>query len=146
MRARRRSRMAHLGSGTLRSPASARGARLASLVAVLAAAACGTEGSDPAASAAAAENPSANGADASAPATVNVATDGGRALAADPIVGLCDVSGNDARGAYQGQAEIRLAAAGYTFVRTVRYANVTVERDRDLHWLITGTLTRSGST
>ena len=68
------------------------------------------------------------------------------ATTSDPLVGVWDVTGSDARGTYTGQAEVRTSPEGYTFVRTVQYASsVVVETDRSLHWLFFGTLTRSGA-
>lgn len=54
---------------------------------------------------------------------------------AKDLVGVWDLSGKDARGTYQGQAEVRTDG---TFVRTVRYDGVKVEGGRDLHWAFTG--------
>jgi hypothetical protein len=66
------------------------------------------------------------------------------ALPADPIVGLWDVSGKDARGDYAGQVEVQSDAGGYNFIRTVHYAGLTVENGRELHWLFRGKLTKNG--
>ncbi len=66
-------------------------------------------------------------------------------LPADPIVGLWSVKGNDARGDYEGEVEVRPEGAGYRFIRAVRWPGVTVENNRELHWLITGTLQKNGA-
>jgi hypothetical protein len=57
------------------------------------------------------------------------------------LVGVYTVRGTDARGSYEGQAEVTADGAGYRFVRTVRYPGLTVEGGRELHWAFTGTLT-----
>jgi hypothetical protein len=106
--------------------------------------ACGTGGGASVATGPTA-NPTNAGADAGIHASATDAAtplDGG--LDSDPLVGLWDVSGTDARGAYSGQAEIRHDGTAYTFIRTVHYAGVAVETDRELHWLFTGQLTRTG--
>ncbi|MBK6691602.1 MAG: hypothetical protein IPG50_05280 [Myxococcales bacterium] len=54
------------------------------------------------------------------------------------VVGLWAVSGSDARGSYSGDVEVRSSAAGLSFTRAIRYAGVTVEDGRELHWLIRG--------
>ena len=76
-------------------------------------------------------------------------SDAGLSAAASDLPGLWDVSGKDDRGTYTGQIEIRADKAGkpgvYSFIRTVRYEGVTVEGDRELHWLFRGTLKKVGS-
>src|SRR5687767_7331682 len=50
---------------------------------------------------------------------------GGPETSGDPnVIGLWEVSGTDARGAYVGEIEIRHEAGNYRFVRAVRYPTV----------------------
>jgi hypothetical protein len=108
--------------------------------------ACGSEGAGPPAAplssappANAAASPS-SGTDAPAPST-----DGPGELSDDPIVGIWDVKGTDARGAYEGVVEVRPEGSSYRFTRAVHYPNLTVEDGRELHWLFRGDLSKSGS-
>ena len=57
---------------------------------------------------------------------------------AKELTGVWTVSGQDARGAYQGQAEIRPAAGKLQVIRSIRYDDVKVEDGRTLHWTFTG--------
>lgn len=63
----------------------------------------------------------------------------------DPLVGLWQVSGTDARGEYKGEVEVRSESGTYSFIRTVHYPSVKVEDGRELHWLFRGTLTKTGT-
>ncbi len=76
------------------------------------------------------------------------AATGDAGLSTDSLVGLWEVEGTDGRGKYTGEMEVRGSGTGsatYTFIRNVRYAGVTVEDGRELHWLFRGKLTRSGA-
>ena len=89
---------------------------------------------------------SSSGAGSSPSATGN---DGGASsLPADGLVGLFTVQGTDARGAYEGLAEItQVGSASYHFVRTIHYVGgLTVEGGRELHWVFEGNLSGTAGT
>jgi len=104
----------------------------------LAVPACGSSGdaaTDPAAGGGQAAGPNANGGPGGASAS-----DGGAGPVAAPstLVARYTVHGTDARGAYEGEAEITQDGAATRFVRTVHYLGLTVEGGRELHWAFVG--------
>lgn len=107
---------------------------------VLALSACGGGASDGAPGAGALSDPATdtNGTTGSGGSETGGGGGSSDAVATD-LVGVWNVSGKDARGAYRGQAEIRSEGSGYGFYRTVKYDGVTVEDGRELHWAFRGT-------
>ncbi|MBX3219177.1 MAG: hypothetical protein KF795_01580 [Labilithrix sp.] len=75
---------------------------------------------------------------ASSPGGPGSNDDPSNADTATELTGVWSVSGKDARGAYQGQAEVRSAGGKLQFIRSIRYDAVKVEDGRALHWTVTG--------
>ncbi len=64
-----------------------------------------------------------------------------------PLMGVWQLSGTDARGAYTGQVELRDGGGGKVdVIRVAQYAGVTVEDARELWTAWTGSATVSGTT
>lgn len=101
---------------------------------MLAGAACGDDASsNSGASSGGASSSGASGSSGGANSSSGASggpTDGSPAT---ELTGVWSVSGKDARGAYHGQAEVRLDGGKTTFLRSVQYDAVTVEDGRALN-------------
>ncbi len=71
--------------------------------------------------------------------------DGPAVGANSALLGVWQISGTDARGAYTGQLELRAAAGATAMIRVLKYNDVTVENGRELWWAWTGTATPQGN-
>jgi len=81
------------------------------------------------------------------PAAVEGHLEGHLEAAAPQLLGVWQVTGKDARGAYEGQLELRDVKGKVEIYRVIRYgAGVTVEDSRELWTAWTGTATASGLT
>jgi hypothetical protein len=63
----------------------------------------------------------------------------------DGLLGVWKVDGKDSRGSYTGEAELRAESGAVKFSRAVAYKGVTVEDNRELHWVWTGAATKKGA-